>query len=231
MFDLLDLLFPPVCLSCNKFGQFFCSDCQTKAEILDETICPFCLQKTLNGVKHPKCKGYIDGLISVFKYKKEVQKIIKEIKYRYYKAGVGKLVDFFLKNLRNSEFDKFLASKPILVPIPLHSKKMSARGFNQAQLIAQILAKSWQLPISNKFLVRAKNTQVQAELKKAQRQQNMKNAFIPSREILKIGSKSLQNKNILLVDDVWTTGSTMQEAAKVLKKLAAKKIWGVTVAR
>jgi ComF family protein len=108
---------------------------------------------------------------------------------------------------------------------------MATRGFNQAQLIVKTLAKTWQLPSSFKLLQRIKNTIPQAELKKADRIKNLQGAFAPDPRLIQLGDKPLTGKNLIIIDDVWTTGSTLQEAAKVLHKLGAKKVWGLTIAR
>jgi len=200
--------------------------------LLNEFICPTCLKKCLSGALHPKCEGNIEGLISCWNYKKNTQIIIKEIKYRFYHASIKVLVEYFLQQRQKSKaFDSFLATIPIIIPVPLHPKRQKYRGFNQSELIARNLAKNWKLPFSNKILRRIKYSKPQAELSKKERLENVKNMFTPSVEILRIANRPLINKNIILVDDVWTTGATAQACAEVLKKLGSKKIWMLTLAR
>jgi len=195
-------------------------------------ICPACLMACTDGKLHSKCKGNVDGLISCWNYEKVTQKLIKEIKYRFYYASIDQLVELFLKQRQQSKaLDQFLESKPICIPVPLHYKRLRYRGFNQAELIAKKLAKVWQLPISTKILIRTKFTKPQAELTKEERVENTKDMFSVNSKLLKLGKKPLTDKNILLVDDVWTTGSTCQACAKVLKNLGAGKVWVVTLAR
>lgn len=230
----LDLIFPPVCLSCGKLSKFICYNCQKKLQLLNTTICPSCLKKTNHGQIHKNCSGNIQGLISVFRYKQTMQKIIKNIKYRYYFAGFNNLLPLFFKHLKNQKnpvFYHFLTTKPILVPIPLHSSRKKLRGFNQSLIITKYLSQKLKLPFSCKIIQRIKNTQYQSELTKIQRQKNIQNAFAPSKFIKNTQKIFLTNKNILLIDDVWTTGKTCHEAAKVLKKLGVKNIWILTLAR
>ena len=132
---------------------------------------------------------------------------------------------------KNETFAKFLESKPIIIPVPLHPKRQKLRGFNQSELIAKEVSKRFGLPFSKRIVIRKKLTKPQAELKKKERLQNMTNAFSPSPEVLRISKKPLKGRSVLLIDDVWTTGSTMQACAKVLKSLGAEKIWAFTLAR
>lgn len=231
--QILDLLFPPLCLSCNKFGQFYCEDCQQNTTFLLENICPDCLKVNPSGGKHKECGGFIDGLASCCSYEGVVQKYIKAIKYRYYTAGIDIFINYIIQKSQNfsPEFKIFLKLKPIIVPIPLHTKKRKIRGFNQSEKIAQILAKKLNLSISTQIIIRSRQTKPQSELTRIERMVNIKNAFSSSKQILKYGEKPLNHKNILLVDDIWTTGSTAQTCAKVLKNLGAEKVWVFTVAR
>jgi competence protein ComFC len=229
-----DYVFPPVCLSCGEIGNFFCNKCQQKSKLLGQFLCPSCLKTSPTPKKHPECKGIIDGLISCWDYEGVVQKIIKEIKYRQYYAGIKNLTTSFLYYLNkkhHTEFLDFLETKPIVIPVPLHKKRLRQRGFNQAFLIAQIIAQHFHLPISEKLLERVKATKPQAEMTKNQRLENVKNAFKPTKQLLLLGNNSLQNKNFLVIDDVWTTGATIKTCAKALKSLGANKIWALTLAR
>ncbi len=231
---LQDLLFPPVCLGCNAFGWVVCPQCQAKLTVHQEQICPSCLQVNSGGGKHTQCLGSVDGLTACWDYEAVLQKIIKEIKYRYYFSGIEVLaqVSFSIIQSQNQQaFSDFLTNAPIVVPVPLHKRRQNLRGFNQSGLLGKIYAQCWQLPFSDQLVQRNKNTQPQAELNKQQRQTNIKDAFLPTEKILKLGEKPLQGRGVLLVDDVWTTGSTMKACAEVLKQLGAEKIWALTLAR
>ncbi len=199
---------------------------------LNGFICPDCLKVCPDGNLHNSCRGSVDGLISCWNYEKVTQKIIKEIKYRFYYASIKELIHRFIGQRQTSQpFEAFLESKPLIIPIPLHPKRLGYRGFNQAELIARELQNAWQLAISTKILIRTKYTKPQAELTKQERMLNTKDMFTANPKLLKLGEKPLEGRNILLVDDVWTTGSTCQACAKVLKGLGAEKVWVVTVAR
>ena len=108
------------------------------------------------------------------------------------------------------------------MPIPLHPRRLEKRGYNQAGVLAEALGKKLGIPEDEKNLKRRKNTKPQKELNHRERQKNMKNAFIVR--------KKLKEENILLVDDIYTTGSTIEEAAKELKKAGAQNIFFLTIA-
>jgi len=113
----------------------------------------------------------------------------------------------------------------MIIPVPLHKKRYAERGFNQATLLARELKKVIQVPVKTKRLARAKNTPHQARLNREGRLKNVENAF----RIL--SPEKIQGKQILLVDDVYTTGATMQTCAEVLLEAGAKDVYGWTLAR
>ena len=113
----------------------------------------------------------------------------------------------------------------VIIPIPLNNRKELERGFNQSREIAEIISSYFGIPLAQNFLVRKKYTLPQINLKLKQRSENIKNAFelLPDNEI--------QGKTILLIDDVTTSGATLNEAAKVLRENGVKEIWGVVIAQ
>lgn len=235
---LLDLIFPPICLSCGKWGSIICSKCISIFQNRTHSICPTCLKNSPHGLRHDKCQDEnkpIDGLLSYWQYNESLKKIITQIKYQGYYSGIDPLIDEFVNQDAielNFFFQKFLATKPILIPIPIHQKRRNYRGFNQSEKIARQLSLAWKIPCSSKIIQRHINTHAQADLNKLQRQTNLNNAFSPTSQVINLRQKKpLKNQNIILVDDVWTTGSTMQTCARQIKKLGAGKIWALTIAR
>jgi competence protein ComFC len=232
--EVIDFFFPPICLGCDKFGEMFCQDCRAKITETEELICPSCLRENATGEVHSKCEGNLDGLTSCWNYTGLVKKIIKSIKYRFYYAVVPELISLYcgyLQLLEQKSVKEYLASKPLVIPVPLHQKRLNYRGFNQAELIGRNLAQNLKLPFSTKILNRHRYTQPQAGLKRKERLINLTGAFSVSVEVSSLPDLPLENRNILLIDDVWTTGSTMQNCAGVLKELGAEKVWGLTLAR
>ncbi len=133
--------------------------------------------------------------------------------------------------LGDKAFSKFVNQKNVvLIPVPLHWQRKNWRGFNQAELLGKMIANKLGISYIPNLLLRIKNTKTQTLLKKEERLLNIKGAFSINK---KFSTNSLLscNPNILLFDDVWTTGSTMKESAKVLKKQGFLKVWGLTLAR
>ena len=232
--NLLDILFPKFCVGCNKIGSYLCLKCQ--AEILQgDLVCPNCEKPAIGGKTHPLChkRNGLDGLWSLGIYKEALQKAIKKLKYQFVASLAESLIDLLLVySARNTplfieEIAKDRGENWMVVPVPLHPKREKWRGFNQSALLGKILAKKLGLKYGE-VLTRVKFTKPQVSLKGWERKQNIKNAFCPNS---KYSALSSQNSSILLVDDVWTTGSTLKECCYTLKKNGAKKVWALTLAR
>ncbi len=159
--------------------------------------------------------------LSGFSYQGPIRTAIKKIKFKpYIFAGAESLVDFLLED---KEFlEKIPKNEAVLVPIPLHFWRENERGFNQAEILAKILIKKLNLPVVN-LLERKILRKHQWSSTAAERRENIKNVF-------KI-FKSQNCETVILVDDVWTTGATICEAARVLQEAGFKKIWAITLAR
>lgn len=256
----LDLLFPIKCHSCGENGTWLCSNCFKKIPLLVQDSCPLCYRTSQRGFLCFKClkRSYIERILLASDFKNPILKeTIHIFKYEMIKDLANPLGQLLTNTLKQTKID----SSFILIPIPLHRKRLLFRGFNQAELLAQILGKELNLEVENGVLKRKIFSLPQTELKDPEaRKQNIKNAFSlagtkgskitikslfnfcklnlkspVSRKLKSINSVSakdkIKNKNIILIDDVLTTGATLQEAAKVLKKAGARKIWALALAR
>lgn len=215
----LDLLFPPVCLVCrrrldkNSSFSFLCFSCSQKIQIntgLDK--------KTGLAAAAYYCDEILRQLIFILKYQKIKTAAVPlaEILSKYIKN----LEIFPLRGISRSEKNYYI------VPIPLHRRREKERGFNQSSLIAEQLSKITGLPILKNVLKRIKNTPSQVELKeKKKREMNVRGCFAV------VNSEFLAGKNIIVLDDVSTSGATMREAIKTLKNSGANKILGLAVAK
>lgn len=222
---LLDLIFPKTCLGCGKEGVYICPDCVAKTK-LARPICPYCEKASIDGLTHIKCarKHGLDGLVSVWEYEGVIRRAILALKYKY-SLQVGKeLSEVFIRYLLSSGFQ--LPDLGILIPIPVHWYRQNFRGFNQSDLVGKEAAHALGLRFVSDLLIKKKPTISQVELRGEERRQNLKGVFA-----LNPDSKFQIPDSILLFDDVFTTGSTLMEAAKVLKRDGAKKVWGLTIAR
>ena len=231
---ILDTLFPISCLSCGVEGVFVCADCKSIIKKLEHQRCIVCQRNTPFGQTHPGCQTPhgADGLISFYDYRDDkMAKIIIHGKY-YFLPEVYKILGTMIAEKIKNDYEYLLSIPYTLTPIPLHSYRRRWRGFNQAEILCQSLSAELNLPIVN-ALIRKKSTKTQKDLKKEQRIKNIDSAFVLSPLFSKegAGGSSIRDKNFILVDDVTTTGATLQEAAKVLKRNGAAAVICLTVAR
>ncbi|MBZ9572079.1 ComF family protein [Patescibacteria group bacterium] len=226
---LLELFFPKSCLGCGREGKYLCEDCCSIIEILEYQFCPGCQKRVINGETCRGCKEFIklNGLYFAAPYQDYlVKKIISQFKYQPFIKELAKplaslIITHFLildKEFSDSEF--------LIIPIPLDRKRLKWRGFNQAAEIAILLSKSLKIPVLKDALIKIKETLPQVEIEdKEERKENILGVFLCQNQ------EKIKGRKILLVDDVYTTGATMNEGARVLKESGAKEVWGTAVAR
>ncbi len=223
-----DLLFPKFCLGCGYIGVYLCSSCQNKLRPIKQDVCLCCKKSSFFGLTHPSCrrKFNIDGLIALYYYSPILKKIIKNIKYRLATEVWQEFYQIIKPEvIKKLGFYKKLSSNFIIQPIPLTKNKYNERGFNQAKIISVFFQKFLNYPIVD-LLVRKKETLAQAQLESlGKRYQNVRGAFQV------VDKKYLNNKKVILVDDVVTSGSTVKEAARVLKRAGVKKVYVLALAK
>ena len=226
---LLDIFFPKFCLGCGKEGTFLCQDCQSCLEILEDNFCLCETPKRLpEAGKCSSCRTKkLDGLFFAVSYQnKLIKKLIQEFKYEpFIKDLAEPLTNLIISHILSLNEGNRFKKGDILIPIPLSKRKLKSRGFNQSEEIDKELSKELKIPVIADCLIKIKETPAQMELSGEERQENIKGVF----EVIK--KEKIQGKKILLVDDVYTTGATMEECAKILKLSGAKEVWGIAVAR
>jgi len=236
---ILDTLFPISCVICKKENAWFCQNCFEKIEIVSEQVCPYCEKiSSTKGAICPKCKLYfskknkeifLDNLLVSAKYKRgRLSKVIHVYKYNFISDLSIPLGKIILKALVKNN----IPIPDLIIPIPLHPRRLRWRGFNQAELLADFISLNLtiglEIPIEKNVLQRKKYTPPQMKIKSyKERVSNMQGAFCLKKEEI----KKIKNQNILLIDDVSTTGSTLLECAKILKFFGAKKVFGAVIAR
>jgi competence protein ComFC len=229
--SFLDFLFPRRCIICKKLGSFICEDCFANLSFNTKSLCLVCDKQTFDSKTHPKCKTKytIDACFSAISYNKTARKLIYNFKYKPYLIELKNFLSqlFYESLIQNEEFIRYLTTNNqwIIVPIPLHKTKLKNRGYNQSEILAKELSKKFNFPTRN-ILERIKNTKTQTGLEKEKRKHNVKGIFKSNFNI-----KKANLENFILIDDVVTTGSTLLEAAKILKKEGAKNVIGLTLAR
>lgn len=222
----LDVVFPKKCVGCGRVGKYICEKCDVGLWEKDQ-ICPVCARNSRYGLRHSYChKAWsLDGLIAFWAYDGVAKKLIKKAKYKFFYDYLSELIQESGQLVLRPEFKElawFLNEKPTVVPVPLHPKRLKMRGFNQAELIGNALAKIYNLSCKN-LLSRIKDTHQQVGRIRIDRLQNMQDAF-------QVNFQQVP-QNVLLIDDVWTTGATLSECCATLKKSGVKKVWGLVLAR
>lgn len=217
---LLEFIFPSKCVLCNEGKSTICARC---ASILPKARlkCLKCGNHNPYGIYCPNCVGKFkpDQVLSVFDYCNEVKKVIHEFKYKDYSFLSDELARLMLPVISGiKSLDRY-----VLSPIPINRKKLLYRGYNQSELLANSLGKIMRLPVENILSRNLDARPNQAQLAKSERCKNIKGAFF-------IKGPAKIPERIILIDDVITSGATVEEATKVLKKGGAKKVVCVSLA-
>jgi len=209
---LLDLLFPRRCLGCQREGSHFCEDC-------------FSLLSLARAPSVISARSSLSALFCATSYEDAlVQRLIHAFKYPPFLRDLAKPLAFSII-AHITLLNKPIYPPDVICPIPLHKRRLKWRGYNHAEELAKQLGQAFSLPVVTDVLLKTKHTAPQANLGKEKRLANMKGVF----QVRNL--KAIEAKNILLVDDVYTTGATMEECARVLKKAGAARVFGAVVAR
>ncbi|MBM4445859.1 MAG: ComF family protein [Chloroflexi bacterium] len=220
---IVDFFFPRRCVGCEKIGDFLCVGCSQKLPRLLRPFCQKCGKPESSGGLCPVCWGQqteIDGIRSVFRFDGVARQAIHELKYRNLKAISGCLAILMANYLQDNP-----VHGEVLVPIPLHPRRLRERGYNQSTLLAEELSKLIALPVIDDSLRRLKDSLPQARTATVEeRKRNVENAFACRDE-------KLNGKSVILIDDVCTSGATLEACAEVLKVAGAVSVWGLTLAR
>ncbi|RKY54501.1 MAG: hypothetical protein DRP89_04885 [Candidatus Neomarinimicrobiota bacterium] len=217
----LDFVYPATCMYCGAKlggGKQICSDCWD--ELFSSMKLTF--QKNRADFHHLIGEIFFDEVVTCWSYTPEIGKLVHRIKYQRGKklaVLIGNMVGEALKDYSEEWRDG------IIVPVPLHKVRYRERGYNQSNLLSAAIASKLFLQTLPDFLVRYRNTSTQTKLSAEERQKNVEGAF-GLREI-----NLVAGKQVVLVDDVITTGATMNSCASVLKEAGAKKIVGIALAR
>jgi competence protein ComFC len=249
----LDLIFPIECLGCESEGSWLCAECFMKIKLKSGQYCLNCKKENNFGEFCPPCQILysLKGVwIATLYDEKIISQAIKSLKYHFVSSlanDLGKLLILFTDSLlRQSKIlkpslvgglDRRLLGQAkslpavildfkncLIIPVPLSAKRRRWRGFNQAEIIAKVFANNYGLEMDDKNLIRVKHKKPQAKLNEIRRLENIKDCF-------DWRGGDLNKKNIILIDDVVTTGATLNECAKVLKAHGAGEVWALVIAK
>ncbi len=227
----VDLLFPPRCITCHRLGTWLCAGCQDQIEVIRPPICPRCgLPLADDGVTSrytlcPRCResaSALDGLCAYAFHSSPLREAIHQLKYEDLQAmalPLGRMMGEGWTALQPVDQDV-----DVIVPVPLHPRRERERGYNQAGLLARELGACLGRPVVEKVLVRVKATAPQVELNAQARRDNVHGAF-------RCMSRDLAGQRVLLIDDVCTTGSTLEAACDALREAGVPFVWAYTLAR
>lgn len=226
---LLELLFPTHCVSCRARGELFCESCRSRLQPLDKEFCIVCEKAAVGGFTHPGCatKYTPERALAGFWYKAPAPQVIQALKFKGLHPLAALLADLLVEELK--ERGVTFGEEALLIPVPLSFWRKGARGFNQSELLARALGEKLGLEVNFGILRKVRDVEPLAQkgVGREERLKRVRGAFaVPEDK-----KEMVQGKDILLVDDVLTSGATTREATKVLKKAGAGQVWTLTFAK
>lgn len=223
-----EILFPTFCIFCTKEGKRLCIECINSLNLIPVFACPVCNKQNEKGECCENCKSNsaLDTLYALNRYEENniFGQLIKEFKYHHTLEYEEIWSVFYFRFIK--KYQNFFSELPLeCVPVPLHKRRERERGFNQSYILAKCFVESFSDKkfTINQGLIRHTYTKQQARLSKEKRIKNIEGVFS--------WQNSFMPDHILLFDDIFTTGNTLQECAKVLKKAGAKTVSGFVLAR
>lgn len=222
---LVDFTFPLRCTGCGSWDTLLCDGCRANLPAIAPPFCARCgapqpdgpLGVCPNCMRNPLTS--LDAAVACYRFEGVIQHAIHDLKYR----GISALAVPFGELLGAQLAERFPAAT-VVVPVPLHPARQRARGYNQALLLARAAAAAAALPLWDDLLVRTRDTPSQTALNAAGRRQNVRSAFACQRP-------EVAGQGVILVDDVITTGATLDACAATLKAAGARSVWACTLAR
>ena len=222
--SILDLFLPPSCFNCRSENSWLCQDCFDQIAFITSDVCDRCGTLTDSNSRCNQCNSnplqYIDGIrVASFFEDNPMRVGVHWLKYRNHKAVASSL-----SQILANTYCQYQLNCNVIIPVPLHASRYKERGYNQSELLAKPLGKFLNLPINANTLYRTQKTKSQMTLGASERRENVANAF-------KCYNNQLANTTVLLIDDVCTTGSTLDSCALALKETGVKAVWGLTLAK
>ena len=222
-----EYLFPVFCLSCQAEGSWVCDICMDKIGGHIQLFCPVCHVGTREGRVCEACRPATSLMrhVAMMKYQEDhlIGSLIHTLKYEYAEDTMHTIRTIIASFIQ--VYGEKFRDVDLIIPVPLHKKRFAERGFNQAGYIGNSLASELDISYDASILIRSRYTPHQATLQRNERMTNVEEAFTL------LETTELSGKHILLVDDVYTTGATMQSCARVLLQGGAQRITGCSLAR
>ena len=223
--QILDTVFPVHCAGCQKIGQVLCPACIAQIQPLPSPICDFCGTPLSTYGVCKNCQYHrpkLSGQRAVGLYQEPLRSCIHQLKYD---GNVRLAVPLGL--MLAQAFRHYSMQADMLIPVPLHKDRYQQRGYNHALLLAEVCSAHIGVPMKDNILVRHRATVAQVDLHPRERYQNVAGAFACSPYAINV----LHGRKILIIDDVSTTGATLEACATPLFKAGAEEVWGLVLAR
>ena len=221
---VLEYIFLPSCGVCGKLGEgYLCAKCGKelgKYYIVEDNMQDYNINNINNNLTDGSMKNV--DIRYIFQYKEIIRKLIIQYKFNNKSYLYKTFCEIIAKDKK--VFD-FIKSYDIIIPVPIHKKRMKERGYNQSELISRELASTLDLEIYTNVLVKVKNNKPQSILTQKEREENTKNAYKLA------NSEKIYNKKVLIFDDVYTTGATISACIKELEKAYPNKIGILALAK
>ncbi|SRR6266446_2617196 len=224
--SMLDILFPPRCVGCQKSGHVLCPSCISQIPPLTPPVCQRCSTPFTVGGICKQCQyrpPNLSGLRAVSIYQEPLRACIHALKY----DGNTRLAEP-LGQLLAQAYLNYGMQTDAVIPVPLHSERQQQRGYNHAYLLAAACSNHIGIPLYNDILVRHRATSAQVGLNSGNRRQNVAGAFLCTSAF---ATHVLYGRTILIIDDVYTTGATLEACAAPLFAAGARAVWGLVLAR
>jgi len=241
--SIIDFVFPKWCIGCRSMGAYLCDKCFSYISFREGGFCTVCQKASMDALTHPACRGRyeIDGVFASVVYSGIVKRLVYRFKYKPYMTDLkGMICDLFFEGIiQNELFVDLMKEQFVFVPIPLYRSRLRKRGYNQSKILAagiseRLRGESFVLgggeergPAVVEFLERGRDTRAQFGLSQKERYENLRGAFEVKKDF---GDALGDNPVVFLVDDIVTSGATMREAGRALKRAGIGRVFGLAFA-
>ncbi|HTI13313.1 MAG TPA: ComF family protein [Dictyobacter sp.] len=224
--QFLDILFPPSCAYCHKGGYLLCPTCLSRVRVPSAPLCPRC-HTPWHAHQTQRCYHQqpmnMSGICAAGYYQDPLRTCIYKLKYEGYTRLAQPL-----SHLLTRTYQMARLQADVIIPVPLHHQREQKRGYNQAHLLATFCAEQLQIPLNSSLLIRTRETAAQAHLNLYERKHNVAHAFQchPHQSM-----STIRDRSVLIIDDVCTTGATLEACSLALLMAGAREVWGLVLAR
>ncbi len=225
--SVINLFFPPQCVNCPRVGQLLCDYCAQQATPPQQSLCQRCgrMQDTPSATC-TLCMRTDQWTLTWARaatlYTGPIQAAIHALKYNGEKELAHYLARYLVVAFQQPPWSDLETKIDLAIPVPLHTERLRERGYNQAALIAEAFSQRTKLPVETSLLLRTRHSQSQVDLQFQERQANVKGAFRATQD--------LSGARVVLIDDVYTTGATLNECALALREAGVIEVYGLTLA-